>query len=71
MTYSRDSCLPSHKFLELSARMLLCDNLRTLYLHFHNNWKDQIWHSDDLDFGTSTDKMTWPFDHVVTYHVTK
>ena len=42
MTYSRDSYLPSHKFLELSARMLLCDNLRTLYLHFHKNWKDQI-----------------------------
>ena len=39
--------------------------LKTLYLHYHNAYGHQIWQGGDLPWGAPIHKITWPFDHVI------
>ena len=44
---------------------------QTSYLNYHNAYGHQTWQGIDLSWGSPTNKITWPFDHVVLqYHVT-
>ena len=43
----------------------LLQELKTLYLHFHNDYGYQTWLGGDLPWETPTHKVTWPSDHVV------
>ena len=36
-----------------------------MYLHFHNTYIHQTWHGGDLPPGLPTNKVAWPFDHIV------
>ena len=41
------------------------ENLKLLYLHYHNAYGHQTWRDDDLPSGVPGHKVTWPSDHVV------
>ena len=39
--------------------------IKALYLHYYIAYCHQTWQGGDLAWGAPTDKVTWPFDHVV------
>ena len=40
------------------------DKLKTLYHHYHNVWRHQIQHCDDLEWQASIHKVTWKIKQV-------
>ena len=41
--------------------------IKALYLHYYIAYCHQTWQGGDLAWGAPTDKVTWPFDHVVLW----
>lgn len=63
----RDPYLPSHVALQSSNHVISRDEIKTLYLRFHEISKHQIWHRGDFDSGASahiTSQIT--LDHMAT-----
>ena len=46
-------------------------NGKNLYLHFHNVYGHQTWQSGNLQWGSPTFKVMWPFDYGVTWQMKK
>ena len=49
---------------EMMCEIFTLKPLKT-YLHYHNAYGTQTSQADDFTWGTPTQKVTWPFDHVV------
>ena len=47
------------------------DKCKNLYLHFHNIYGQQSWHSSNLRWGDTIFKVTWTFNFVVTWQMKK
>ena len=49
-----------------SMRNIALQSSKT-YLHYDNAYGNQTYQSGGLPWGTSTDKVIWPFDYVVLW----